>query len=394
MSEQTEKRIKNARAKMLVKHPFFATIMMGMPMVLTTDIPTAATDMKSLFVNPDFVESIDDDVLMFVVAHEIMHTALEHGIRRQSRDPMLWNIATDYSINLTLKDSKFKVWDRALLDEQFRNEDGFAIAADVIYRQLEQEQQQQPQGGGQGQGQGQGQPQQGSGAGQPGQPHHSPMLGDLIEPDEAKDPVAQDKLSRDIQQRVAQAANVARMVGNLPAGIERFVEQVLDPKVPWYEMLRHLMTEFQPTDDDWSRRNRRFADIYLPSENAENRLGEFIAIGDTSGSIGDEEMAQYLAEFRGVAEDCKPERTRLVWADARVAGEQVFDEHDELIPRPEGGGGTDMRVPLKHVEQYDPKIVVLFTDGFTPWPTEEPPYPLIVCCTSEVKVPVGEVVRI
>ena len=61
---------------------------------------------------------------------------------------------------------------------------------------------------------------------------------------------------------------------------------------------------------------------------------------------------------------------------------------------PKGGGGTDMRVPLKYAEQFDPKVVVLFTDGYTPWPKEEPPYPLIVCCTTNVEVPVGQVIRI
>jgi predicted metal-dependent peptidase len=395
--QNVDSRIKAARAKMLVKHPFFATLMMSMPMVMTEDIPTAATDMKSLYVNPRFVESIDDSVLMFVIAHEIMHTALEHGIRRQHRPKMRWNVACDYSINMTLGDAGFKVWHPALHDEKYRNEDGFPMAADTIDRMLEQEERAQPQpqqgegdGGSDGQSGGSGP----SKTGEPGNAHHSPMLGDLKEPEEAKDPVAQERLSRDIQQRVAQAASVARMMGELPAGLARFVGQVLDPKVPWYETLRHFMTEVDKTDEDWTHRNRRFQRIYLPSDRSEDRLGEFIAIGDTSGSIGDEEMMQYISEFRAVAEDCRPERTRLVWADAVVAGEQVFDEHDELDPRPAGGGGTDMRVPLRYVEQYEPKIVVLFTDGYTPWPTEPPPYPLIVCCTTEQRVPVGEVIRI
>lgn len=407
MQSQAMDRLKKARAKMLVKHPFFATLMMSMPMIETTQVPTAATDMKQLFINPGFVDAVDDDVLMFVIAHEIMHTALTHGMRLGSRQPLRWNVATDYAINLILKDSKFKVWDQALLDEKYRD-----LSADAIYNQLkkeEDEQQSQPQqgqGGGQGDDDGQsgggagGPPpppgQQGNGkpgTGEPGNEHHSPMLGDLIKPEADGDPVAEDRLRKDIQQRVAQAASIARMTGNMPGSLERFVEQVLEPKVPWFETLRHLMTEFDKVDEDWMHRNRRFS-IYLPSDNAEARLGEFVVIGDTSGSISDEEMAEYMAECRAVLEDCKPEKTRLIWADAEVTGEQEFDEHDELIPRPRGGGGTDMRVPLKYVEQYDPTFVVLFTDGFTPWPKEEPPFPLIVCCTTNTTVPVGEVLRI
>jgi predicted metal-dependent peptidase len=365
-----------------------------MPMVLTDDIPTAATDMKTLYINPAFIDTIDDKTLLFVLAHEIMHTALQHGLRKQARHHMLWNIACDYSINLTLKDSKFAVWDQALCDEKYRlpsdpktssHVGGLPMSADSIYNLLKKEiEEQKKQGGGQGQGQ--------PGAGEPGGEHHSPMLGDLKQPDVAGDPVAEDRLRKDIQQRVAQAATVARMTGNMSGALERFVNQVLDPKVPWFDMLRHYMTDSAPDDENWSYRNRRFQQIYLPSDHSE-RLGEFIAIGDTSGSISNEEMCKYVAEFVAVAEDCKPERIRLVWADTKVAGEQLFNEGDLIAAEPKGGGGTDMRVPLKHVEQYDPKFVVLFTDGYTPWP-DHVSYPLIVCCTTEHDCPIGEVIRI
>jgi hypothetical protein len=72
---------------MLVKHPFFATLMMGMPMVLTTDIPTCGDRHEEAVRQPGVRPRVDDDVLMFVVAHEIMHTALEHGIRQQTPRP-------------------------------------------------------------------------------------------------------------------------------------------------------------------------------------------------------------------------------------------------------------------------------------------------------------------
>lgn len=377
--ELTIDRLKKARAKMLIKHPFFATLMMSMPMIETHEVPTAATDMKSLYVNPDFIASVDDDILMFVLGHEIMHTALEHGLRRGVRHPMLWNIAADYAINLILKDSKFKVWENALLDEKYRD-----MSADKIYDQLKKEiEEQQQQGGG-------GDPK--DGAGEPGGEHHSPMLGDLKEPDVAGDAAAEDRLRKDIQQRVAQAAAIAHMTGNMSGSLERFVNEVLNPKVEWFELLRHLMTEAAEDDEDWSHRNRRFQ-MYLPSNYSE-KMGEMVAIGDSSGSCYDD-IPAYFAEFLAIAEDLQPERIRLVWADTCVKGEQVFERGDEITMHPRGFGGTDMRVPLRHVEDYDPKIVVLFTDGCSPFPSEPPPYPLIMCVTTNTAMPDwAEVIRL
>lgn len=403
MAELQMDRLKKTRAKMLVRHPFFATLMMSMPMIETDEIPTAATDMKSLYINPQFIASIDDDVLMFVIAHEIMHTALTHGLRQQSRVQLRWNVACDYAINLILQDSKFKIWPQALLDGKYRD-----MSADTIYNLLTKEEDQQKQKGGKGQPQqGSGDQSQGAGSGdddddysgnnpatgEPGNKHHSPMLGDLKKPEGDGDQVAEDRLRKDIQQRVAQAAAIARMTGNMPGSLERFVSQVLEPKVPWYDTLRHLMTEFDKADEDWMHRNRRFS-VYLPSDRSEDRLGIAVGIGDTSGSIGNQELIDYGSEFIGIAEQTKPEEIRMVWADTRVAGEQVFEPGDDIDLKPQGGGGTDMRVPLKYAEQFEPRVVVLFTDGYTPWPAEPPPFPLIVCCTTGADVPIGEVIRI
>lgn len=287
----------------------------------------------------------------------------------------------DYALNLVLKDSGFTVPSMALCDEIYRD-----MSADQVYDKLQQ--QMQKQGGGEGKsGGGQGKP------GEQGGPHHSPMLGDLKEPEGSGDPAQEARIQRGIQQKVAAAANVARMAGNLPGSLERLINDILDPKVPWSHLLRDYMTRVTKDDEQWNRRNRRFQNVYLPARHSE-KMGEIVLIGDTSGSIGNDELCKYMAEAAAIAEDVHPERIRILWADTRVAGEQVFEEGEIIEPKPCGGGGTDMRVPCKHAEQYQPECVVLFTDGYTPWPEVEPDYPLIVCCTTDTNVPVGIDVRI
>jgi predicted metal-dependent peptidase len=55
----------------------------------------------------------------------------------------------------------------------------------------------------------------------------------------------------------------------------------------------------------------------------------------------------------------------------------------------EGGGGTDMRVGVRYVEQELSQVdcMVLLTDGYTPWPESRPEIPLIVVTTSDYKPP-------
>jgi predicted metal-dependent peptidase len=284
----------------------------------------------------------------------------------------------DYALNLVLKDSGFDIWKEALCDDVYKG-----LSADQVYDKLQQ--QCQKKGGGQGQGK--------PGFGDPGGQHHSPMLGDIKEPEGAGDPAHEAKVKRGIQQKVAAAANVARMAGKFGGELERLVGEILDPKVPWSHILRDFMTRVTKDDEQWSRRNRRFQNVYLPARHSE-KMGEIVLIGDTSGSIGNDELCKYMAEAGAIAEDVHPERIRILWADTRVAGEQVFEEGMPIDPKPKGGGGTDMRVPLKKAEDYQPECVVLFTDCYTPWPDVEPDYPLIVCSTSGQESPIGLNIRI
>jgi predicted metal-dependent peptidase len=342
--------------------------------------PTMATDMEKLYYARSFVDSIEDDDILFVLAHEVMHIALIHGMRLQGRNPALWNIAADYCINPILVDNGFtKPSDKAggLFDDKYKG-----MSADQVYDDLVKRCDEARKKGGSGK-------PGDSGSGIPGLGNH----GDLIQPDGASDPAHEAKVRRGIQQRVAQAANVARMAGKLAGDLERLIGEILDPKVPWSHILRDFMTRVTKDDEQWNRRNRRFQGVYLPARHSE-KMGEIILIGDTSGSIGNDELCKYMAEAGAIAEDVHPERIRILWADTRVAGEQVFEEGMPITPEPKGGGGTDMRVPLKKAEDYQPECVVLFTDGYTPWPEVEPDYPLIVCCTTDTTVPVGMDIRI
>lgn len=73
------------------------------------DLPTAATDGKNLYYNPEFVANLSKDEQTFLFAHEICHVAFDHIFRSEGKNPYLWNIATDSVINALLKQDKLKM---------------------------------------------------------------------------------------------------------------------------------------------------------------------------------------------------------------------------------------------------------------------------------------------
>lgn len=386
--------MQKARSQMCVRHVFWGTLMMTTPLVEDRTCKTAWTDMVRIGYNPDFIEGLNSsDLVQFVLAHELAHQFGRHGLRRGPREHRLWNRACDYVVNLMLRDSDFRVWDQALIDERFRG-----MSPEAVYALLDAERQGSPQAGGGAQ------PDDEPGDGSdpshgPGQPQDDglPKDGcgdDLRDAPGALDPAVQAKIDGDIRGKVARAAAMARMAGKLPAGIARLVDEALNPPQPWQTVFADFMTRVVYDNETWSRRNRRFQDIYLPARH-ELRMGEVVIVGDTSGSMGNAVFGQIGVEINAMVEFCKPERVRVIWADdTDCALEEIFEPGEEVVLHPKGGGGTDMRKPLRFVERYDPAVVVLVTDGETPWPDSPPPYPLIVCCTTGRAVPVGDVIRV
>lgn len=396
--------VSKAKARLLMKHPFFATLLLRTEVVLTDQVPLAATNGQQMFFNPAFLEKLSIEDVMCVMCHEIGHDSLLHSLRMESRNHDLWNQACDHAINLMLVDQGFSCpkavpggW---LADPKYKG-----WSADKIYDDLRRNPP--PPSGGQGgdDDDGDGDEQPGGAGGKPGQGKPGKgkpgdgakrdwLHGDLM-PSPAKTEAEQAAAEQRAKQRVASAANMARMAGKLTGELERMVDEFLETKVPWTDVLRDFMLRVVKSRESWNHRNKRFSNIYLPRRH-EKRMGPIVFIPDTSMSMWGDDMEKICSEMAHCANQTQPENITVLWADTAVKGTQVFtpDEFEFSKLKPVGGGGTDMTVPLKHAETLDPQVVVLMTDGHTPWPDVEPPFPLIVVCTTNIVAPVGVTIHI
>ena len=89
----------------ILTESFFASVAM-MKLKQSDQVPIAATDGQVVIYNPQFMNSIQDDDLSFILYHEFLHIILMHHFRRGNRDPKLWNVAADIAVNLLIEKTK------------------------------------------------------------------------------------------------------------------------------------------------------------------------------------------------------------------------------------------------------------------------------------------------
>ena len=150
--------IESIKRKLLVKYPFFGSVVANSNFIAEPAVGTAGTDGKTIYYNPNFIESITDEEQTFIFAHEICHIAFDHIFRSEGKDKDLWNIATDSVINAFLKQDGLPIVEGGIDIPEAINYD-----AEEMYKKLLEEKKQQQQPNEQGNGQNQKGSQQQSG---------------------------------------------------------------------------------------------------------------------------------------------------------------------------------------------------------------------------------------
>ena len=275
-----ERRVQKAKVS-LMRDPKFA-LLSGILMVGKTRVddetPTAKTNGRDDTFGRAFVKQLKDTELNFVVAHEASHKMFRHLTtwrKLHDEDHRLANMACDYVINIMLRDldptertiamprytdGPFKDQLMGLCEERFRG-----MNAKQVFDILKQEKE---EGGG------------GSG----GFDDHDWA--------DAKNMTEEEKqqLAKEIDQAIRQGQIAhAKVAGNTAGGLDRALQELLEPKVNWCEVLREYVKTMCRAKDtsSWRRVNRRFLSMgaYMPSLIGE-RVGRLVIAIDTSGSIG------------------------------------------------------------------------------------------------------------
>ena len=365
--KRIERLLAKARTALVLEHPFIGNVALNLPYIVDYGVKTAATNGKNIRYNPHFVDSLNDEERKFLVAHECLHPMLEHTYRRNGRNHKRWNQAADYVINKLLDDEKIgKMPQGGLLDNNIHQAGGGTT--DGIYNILPEPD-------------------------DDGNNGHGDPLDDCN--DGGDTPAEQAQQEAEWKFRVAQAAQAAKMMGKMSAGLERLVGEILKPKVDWRDVLRKFLEKCKSDQHTWSKFNRRFLaqGIYLPSVSGES-LGEIAFAVDCSGSITQDVIDQFAAEIRSAKEDGNPTKIHVVYFDSEVSHYECYGRDDDLDIKPHGGGGTAFSPVFEYFAEHDinPVACVFLTDLCCNDFGEQPDYPVLWVYTDEGTAPFGEVV--
>jgi predicted metal-dependent peptidase len=375
--EQALRALAAARCRLVLgtdaRSAFLATLALRLVPGVDWVVPTLATNGRCLGLNPDFVNGLAADELVGCVAHEVLHNALGHHARRGHRNPQRWNVACDLAINPILLDAGFTLPASRLLPGDGAYSDLPAGKSAEEYYELLPE----PPGRGIPQ---EGRPNADDGGDQSPSGDTDPGgCGAVVDP-AGGSPAEVRRSEAEWREAVAQAEQVARRRGALPAGLARSVETALHAHVDWWEVLRSFVSTCAHNDYTWSPPNRRFvqAALYLPSLRSEE-LGEVILAVDTSGSIGARELARFAAEAQAILEsfDCT---LTVLYHDVEVQQVQHWNSSDgPLKLEPVGGGGTSHVCVFEWVATHadSPACVVCLTDLYTEFPDPAPLAPVL-----------------
>lgn len=409
-----------ARTRLILEKPFIGALVMHLPLVPADSgwCETVATDARAFYFNPAYIAGLDLARTQFVLAHEAMHCALGHFARRAHRTKHRWDIATDYAVNLLLIDDGLKPVPGALINAEFRG-----LSAEEIYPLIppdsaertfdrhvfdEPAAPEETRGGGNaGAGREQRQRAEGAGGGaraqeQPGDSWDDAGNEGRRHPGGAAPPYEvnaseREELARKWQGRMAAAAQQARHAGRVGESWLRAIDELIQPRLPWRQLLARFMMSVARDDYSFQRLSRREGDALLPRL-ASGEVNLFIVL-DTSGSIGNEDLAQFAAEVDALKGQIRA-RVTLHACDERLdsRGPWTYQPWEPLVlPEKLGGGGGTNFVPVFDwiaAEHLRPDLMLYFTDAEGEFPATAPDYPVIWLVKGKGKVPWGERIQL
>lgn len=330
---------------------FLGCLMCGINFSWDSNIETAEVTETSFKWNPEWFDSLMFDERKGVLLHELWHLALLHGARCGDRDHTKWNVACDIRINNNLIREGITLPAGVLVYPEYDSDEW---TEEKIYADL------------------------------PDNPQTQTWGTSHVED------------SSQIVGLVQAAVTTANLAGANTDNIQKVITNVLKPILPWKVLLHKYLLEKFEKDYSFSRPNRRFTSVYLPSLRADS--GKIVNIAmylDTSGSISNAEIQRFISEVKFVKDNLNPDELRVVQFDTEIKKESIYNESDSLGSfNIVGCGGTDLTCVREHILEHKPALSIIFSDLYVDPMEPVGKLDVLWVCSSDRNGPFGETIHV
>lgn len=382
------------KRKMLVKYPFFGSVVTNVDYKESKNIIAAATDGKIIYYNPNFLNELNISEQIFIFAHEVCHIAFNHILRSENKDNDLWNIATDAVINQFLKRDGLTMVQGGVDIKEAINYDVETLYEKLLQNKqsLESDKSKQDVG------------------------HDSHELWEQAvkkykeenvkemkdktelekKQEELEKTGEKDAFKKNLEEKKKQLEGLKEEIlkqslqaGTLANGDVRSISDIgtSKPIIDW----RYALREAIKYDVDWSYKNAIIEDDIIKANLEEQPIPETEIVLDTSDSINNKLLRGFLRECKNIL---KQSRLKVGCFDTKFYGFheiRTLKDIDNIIL--EGGGGTNFEVAVNaFTRRVENKII--FTDGYASMPNTSIDVIWIVFGNKKINPKSGKVIYI
>lgn len=330
---------------------------------------------STIKVNPSWFLSLNPEESASMLAHEVMHYALQHDIRRGKRNPALYQKAADHVVNNILMDFGFKLPTNIEVDRRFQNQ-----TTDLVYKQVLMDYKNE-------------------------EPDYdnTPGSNDLPSDNFDISNNVQNQRNRDIQQsELADKATGSPGIANSCEAFQQLFTDINQGKLNWKVLLAEHFNELTQGEYSYHDFDRRMLSLgyYLPIKESLGSVKRVAVALDVSSSVSEDQIKFFLKEIKAILLQLNPEIISVMTFNTGIVDVFEFKQDDDLSPiKIKIGGGTSFKPVFNHYNQKEniPQFLIIFSDLEVHWNNiTEPKYSTTFICLDnpEEQAPFGKTIHI
>lgn len=384
------------------KGVFYASLLTQMRRIKTDKLPAAAgvavvNGRIELYWNPEYLKKHTKDIKerVAILEHECKHLIFNHIAREAGRDHKLWNIATDLNINQTIDNLPDWVVTPKTIEEQLGIKVPKGKASEYYYSLLkENSDKMEFSDNGDGSTHVTIKDKDGNVKGE--FDIESPGMHDKWEESSQDGEMVEEVVKQAVKKAVE---TTERHAGKVPGDVQQYIDELFKPPIlPWWSIVRKWVGTRVRAGAKFSlkRPNRRYGQ-FQKGKIPVRKLNVAFVI-DTSGSVQDKELQEFVVEMKAIMSSYKSTVT-VIECDHAVQKVYQLTPYTKIDGNFKGRGGTSFRPPFEYIEEHKLPIdlLIYFTDLEGDWPEKAPRFPVLWVATNGIpqwgggKPPYGDI---